>query len=51
MAGTQSAVGRPAFSMLRLENLALVPIIFALSAFAPMAAAPGWSGGARFAVI
>ncbi len=49
MVGTKSAVGRPAFSMLLFEDLALVPIIFVLGAFAPMAAAPGWSGGAMIA--
>ncbi|MFM9828708.1 MAG: cation:proton antiporter [Sphingomonas sp.] len=50
MVGTQSAVGRPAFSMLLFEDLALVPIIFGLGAFAPMAAAQGWTGGALIAV-
>ena len=33
--GTQSAVGRAAFSMLLFEDLALVPIIFMLGALAP----------------
>ncbi|MRT32416.1 sodium:proton exchanger, partial [Xylella fastidiosa subsp. multiplex] len=32
MVGTQSAVGRSAFSMLLFEDLALVPIIFMLGA-------------------
>ena len=35
MVGTQSAVGRAAFSMLLFEDLALVPIIFMLGALAP----------------
>ncbi|MBA3897957.1 MAG: cation:proton antiporter [Sphingomonadaceae bacterium] len=35
IAGTTSAVGRLAFSMLLFEDLALVPIIFALGALAP----------------
>ena len=35
MVGTQSAVGRAAFSMLLFEDLALVPIIFLLGALAP----------------
>jgi len=35
IAGTTSAVGRAAFSMLLFEDLALVPIIFLLGAFAP----------------
>src|SRR5690606_27248474 len=30
MTGTQSAVGKPAFSMLLFEDLAIVPIIFVL---------------------
>ncbi|MGW8202960.1 cation:proton antiporter domain-containing protein [Sphingomonas bisphenolicum] len=39
MVGTQSAVGRAAFSMLLFEDLALVPIIFMLGALAPSVAA------------
>ena len=35
LAGTTSAVGRSAFAMLLFEDLALVPIIFALGAMAP----------------
>ncbi|MBL9068989.1 MAG: cation:proton antiporter [Sphingopyxis sp.] len=35
IAGTRSAVGRSAFSMLLFEDLALVPIIFILAAFSP----------------
>ena len=42
--GTQSAVGRPAFSMLLFEDLALVPIIFLLGALAPTASDAGWTG-------
>lgn len=37
IAGTQSAVGRAAFAMLLFEDLALVPIIFALGALSPYA--------------
>lgn len=37
LAGTTSPVGRAAFSMLLFEDLALVPIIFALGAMAPSA--------------
>ncbi len=48
MTGTESAVGRPAFAMLLFEDLALVPIIFALAALAPTADA-GWSGIAAVA--
>jgi CPA2 family monovalent cation:H+ antiporter-2 len=44
MAGTVSPVGRTAFSMLLFEDLALVPIIFALGALAPNAADAGWDG-------
>src|SRR3546814_10714343 len=44
MVGTQSAVGRSAFAMLLFEDLAIVPIIFALGAMAPNAQEAGWSG-------
>lgn len=44
MAGTTGPVGRTAFSMLLFEDLALVPIIFALGALAPTASDEGWSG-------
>ena len=37
IAGTKSAVGRASFSMLLFEDLAIVPIIFVLGAFAPTA--------------
>lgn len=36
MVGTESAVGKSAFSMLLFEDLALVPIIFLLGALAPI---------------
>ena len=36
LAGTKSAVGRPAFAMLLFEDLAIVPIIFILGALGPM---------------
>lgn len=42
MTGTRSAVGRPAFAMLLFEDLALVPIIFALGALAPHAQDDGF---------
>ncbi|MGV1682461.1 cation:proton antiporter domain-containing protein [Sphingopyxis sp. NJF-3] len=37
IAGTKSAVGQASFSMLLFEDLAIVPIIFVLGAFAPSA--------------
>lgn len=43
LVGAASRVGRPAFAMLLFEDLALVPIIFALGAMAPTAAG-GWEG-------
>ncbi len=43
LAGMTSAVGRSAFAMLLFEDLALVPIIFALGAMAP-GLGGGWSG-------
>ena len=42
MVGTTSAVGRPAFAILLLQDLALVPIVFALGAMAPSHGG-GWS--------
>jgi len=39
MVGTRSAVGRAALGMLLFEDLALVPIVFALGAMAPTASA------------
>jgi CPA2 family monovalent cation:H+ antiporter-2 len=44
LVGTTSPVGRSAFAMLLFEDLALVPIIFALGALAPHAQAAGVSG-------
>lgn len=44
LVGTTSAVGRGAFAMLLFEDLALVPIIFALGALAPSAGAEGGIG-------
>ncbi|HEX7783986.1 MAG TPA: cation:proton antiporter [Sphingobium sp.] len=41
MVGTQSPVGKSAFSMLLFEDLALVPIIFMLGALAPTASEDG----------
>jgi CPA2 family monovalent cation:H+ antiporter-2 len=39
LVGTQSAVGRAAFGMLLFEDVALVPIVFALGAMSPTASA------------
>jgi CPA2 family monovalent cation:H+ antiporter-2 len=50
LAGTTGAVGRGAFAMLLFEDLALVPIIFALGAMAPTASADGWEGIATVAL-
>jgi len=44
LVGTSSPVGRSAFAMLLFEDLAIVPIIFALGALAPHAQAEGWDG-------
>ncbi|MES2054770.1 MAG: cation:proton antiporter [Pseudomonadota bacterium] len=44
IAGTASPVGKTSFAMLLFEDLALVPIIFALAALAPTAAGEGLSG-------
>lgn len=41
MTGTTSEVGKPAFAMLLFEDVALVPIIFALGALAPQASDAG----------
>ncbi|OYY72194.1 cation:proton antiporter [Sphingomonas sp. 28-63-12] len=43
IAGMTSGVGRAAFSMLLFEDLALVPIIFALSALAPNGSDDPWA--------
>ena len=44
LVGTTSPVGRSAFAMLLFEDLAIVPIIFALGALAPHAQAEGFAG-------
>lgn len=41
--GAQSRVGRSAFAMLLFEDLALVPLLFALAAIAPGAGGDGWA--------
>ncbi len=50
IAGTRSAVGKASFAMLLFEDLALVPIVFALGAMAPVASDTGWSGLATVAL-
>ena len=50
LVGTTSPVGRGAFAMLLFEDLALVPIIFALGAMAPTASDQGWIGIAGVAL-
>jgi monovalent cation:H+ antiporter-2, CPA2 family len=44
LVGTTGPVGRAAFAMLLFEDLALVPIVFALGALAPHAGSEGFSG-------
>ncbi len=44
IAGTHTAVGRAALSMLLFEDIAIVPIIFMLGALAPFAHAEGMEG-------
>lgn len=44
LVGTTSPVGRSALAMLLFEDLAIVPIIFALGAMAPYAQAGGFGG-------
>ena len=44
LVGTTSPVGRSALAMLLFEDLAIVPIIFALGAMAPYAASAGFDG-------
>jgi CPA2 family monovalent cation:H+ antiporter-2 len=44
LVGTTGPVGRAAFAMLLFEDLALVPIVFALGALAPHAGAEGFAG-------
>lgn len=41
--GALSRVGRAAFAMLLFEDLALVPLLFALAAMAPGASGDGWA--------
>lgn len=43
ISGTTSAVGHAAFAMLLFEDLALVPIVFALGALGPNVAGEGWA--------
>ena len=50
LVGTTSPVGHSAFAMLLFEDLALVPIIFALGAMAPTASDEGWVGIAGVAL-
>ena len=50
IAGTRSSVGRASFAMLLFEDLALVPIVFALGALAPVADNAGWTGLATVAL-
>jgi len=51
MVGTQSPVGRAAFSMLLFEDLALVPIVFLLGAMAPIASEDGLADLARIIML
>lgn len=44
IAGTKSAVGRAALSMLLFEDIMIVPIVFILGAMAPHAQEAGWGG-------
>jgi CPA2 family monovalent cation:H+ antiporter-2 len=50
MAGTSGPIGQRAFAMLLFEDLALVPIIFALGALAPTGG-EGWAGLGRTLLI
>ena len=50
LVGTTSPVGRGAFAILLFQDLALVPIIFALGAMAPTASEAGWAGIAGVAL-
>ena len=60
MVGTQSRIGQAAFSMLLFEDLALVPIIFALGVLGPHGSGDGeidalirtlWLGGVTVAIL
>lgn len=48
--GTAGPLGRPTFAVLLFEDLALVPIVFALSAMSPTATG-GWGGVAATALV
>ncbi|MGK6324112.1 cation:proton antiporter [Sphingomonas sp. DT-51] len=50
LVGTSSPVGRGAFAILLFQDLALVPIIFALGAMAPTVGDAGWAGIAGVAL-
>ncbi len=50
LVGTTSPWAGAAFAMLLFEDLALVPIIFALGAMAPTASDEGWVGIAGVAL-
>ncbi|HTH28422.1 MAG TPA: cation:proton antiporter [Sphingobium sp.] len=51
MVGTRTPIGRAAFAMLLFEDIALVPIIFALGAMAPFVQDAGWSGFANTIIL
>lgn len=51
MVGTSGAVGKRAFAILLLEDVALVPIIFVLGALAPYGDNAGWDGLLRTLVL
>ncbi|ATE65291.1 cation:proton antiporter [Rhizorhabdus dicambivorans] len=44
MVGTSGAIGKRAFGILLLEDLALVPIVFMLGVMAPYGDSDGWDG-------
>jgi CPA2 family monovalent cation:H+ antiporter-2 len=44
MVGTSGAIGKRAFGILLLEDLALVPIVFILGVLAPYGESAGWDG-------
>lgn len=51
MVGTSGAVGKRAFGILLLEDLALVPIVFILGALAPYGDSAGWDGLLRTIIV
>ncbi len=51
MVGTTGAIGQRAFGILLLEDLALVPIVFALGVMAPYGDADGWNGLIRTVML